>query len=123
MVAVAQVEPTAGSPTAVVGTFLVTAAVYALTLHVAARYVLGDVDAKRAVPLGLVLAALAFAGQRNAPAVVLGASLLVDYVGVKVLYDRSHRLTALIVVVHVTVAIILGLVLSYLVVLLSTAPA
>ncbi len=122
MVAVAQVEPAAGSPTAVAGTFLLTAAVYALTLHIAARYVLGDVDAKRAVPLGFVLAALAFAGQRNAPAIVLGASLLVDYVGIKVLYDRSHRLTALIVVVHVTVAIILGLVLSYLVVLLSTAP-
>ncbi len=122
MAAVAQIDPAGGSPTAFVGTFLVTAVVYALTLHVAARYVLGDVDAKRAVPAGVVLAAVAFAGQRNQPAVVLGASLLVDYVAIKLLYDRSHKLTALITAAHATVTIILGVTLLNLVALLSTAP-
>jgi len=123
MVAVfAQIDPASGSATAIAGTFLLTAAGYALTAHVAARNVLGDVSAKRAVPIGVILATVAFAGQRNQPAVVLGASILVDYVAIKTLYDTSYKLTALITVVHYTVFVLLGITLLYLFALLSTAP-
>jgi hypothetical protein len=122
MMAVGQIDPVAGSPTAVVGTFLLTAAVYALTLHVAARYVLGDISAKLSVPVGVVLAAVAFAGQRNHPAVVLVASVAVDLVAIRLLYETSYGLTALITLVHYTVVVLLGVTLYNLVALLSTAP-
>jgi hypothetical protein len=115
-------DPTAGSPTAVVGTFLVTAAFYALTAHVAARYVLGDVPVARAGAVGVVLAVVSFLLQRRSAAVVIAVTVPVDFFLIRTLYRTDNRTTALITVVHYTVFVLLGLVVVNLVVLLGTAP-
>ena len=122
MVTAAQLDPVAGSPTAVVGTFLLTAGAYALTAHIAARYVLGDVSPKLAVPVGLVLATVAFLLQQWGPAIVIPVSVAVDYAAIRTLYRTGYKLTALITIVHYTVFVLLGVTLFNLVSLLATAP-
>jgi len=121
-VVLAQLDPTRGGPVALLGTFLLTAGAYALTAHIAARYVLGDVSPKLAVPIGVALALVAFLLQRRVPAVVLPLSVAVDFVLIRSLYRTGYKLTALITVVHYTVFVLLGVTLFNLVTLLGTAP-
>jgi len=118
----AQLDPAAGGPIAFLGTFLVAAAFYAITLHVAARYVLGDVPIERALLVGPVLAVAAILLQRYGPAVVIAATLALDAFAISAVYRLSWRSTTLVAVVHYTVAVIAGITVFNLVALLSTAP-
>ena len=118
----AQLDPATGPPLAVLGTFLVAAGFYALTAHLAARYVLGTVPVRPALGVGVVLAAVALALRSFGPAPVIAASLAADVAAIKGLYRLAWRQTALVAVVHYTVSAILGITLFNLVRLLATAP-
>jgi hypothetical protein len=120
--AIAQLEPATGPPLAVLGTFLLAASFYALTAHIAARYVLGEVSGRPAIGVGAVLAVVALLLQSFGPAPVIAASLTADVVAIKTLYRLGWRSTTLVALVHYTVSAILGITLFNLVRLLATAP-
>ena len=115
-------DPAAGSPLAYAGTFLLAAAFYATTAHLAARYVLGDVPLVRAAVVGAVLAAVSVALQRFGPLVVIGVTIVVDFVTIRTTYRLAHRTAALVTLVHYTVSVILGITVYNLISLLATAP-
>ena len=120
--AVAQLDPATGPPLAVAGTFLLAAAFYALTAHLAARYVLGTVPVLPAVGVGVALAAVALALRPVGPAPVIAVSLAVDAVAIKLLYGLAWRRTAMVALAHYGLAAILGITLFNLARLLATAP-
>lgn len=117
-----QIDPATGPPQAVVGTFLVATGFYALTAHLAARYVLGDVPILPAVGVGVVLAVVALLLRSVGPAPVIAVSLAADVVAIKQFYRLDWRPTALVALAHYTVSAILGITLFNLVRLLATAP-
>jgi hypothetical protein len=119
----AQLDPAAGGPLAFLGTFVLAAIFYALTLHVAARYVLGDAPVKRALLVGPVLAVAAILLQRYGPAVVIASTLALDAFAISAVYRLSWKSTAFVAVIHYTVAVIVGITIFNLIALLSTAPA
>lgn len=117
-----QLDPSRGGPIAFFGTFVVLFVLYGLTLHVAARYVLGDVPVKRAFAVGAILAAVSLLLQRYEPAVAIAATFAVDAFAISAVYRLSWRSTALVAVAHYTVTVIAGITLVNLLALLSTAP-
>lgn len=120
--AIAQLDPATGPPQAVAGTFLLAALFYALTAHLAARYVLGSVPLLPATGVGLVLAAVALLLRSFGPAPVIAASLAVDVVAIRGFYGLSWRETGLVTLAHYALSAILGITLFNLVRLLATAP-
>lgn len=111
-----------GGALAIVGTFLLTVGFYALTAHIAARYVLGDVPMKRAVVVGVVPAIVTFVLQQYGPAVVLPVAALSDFLAIHTVYRLKYKTAGIVAVVHYTVSVLLGLTLYNLVRLLATAP-
>lgn len=116
----------AASAAAVAGTFASFALFLSFTAFIAARNVLGDDSSlRKSLVVGSIPAAIAvvfttyelnsFAGVALAVAVVA--------VTVKLLYGRSNRLTAYVVLVHFVVTVILGAVLFAALMLLASAPA
>lgn len=118
-----QIDPAARGPIAFLGTFLVAAVFYSLTLHIAARYVLGDVPIKRAFVVGVVLAGAAMLLQQYGPAIVIVTTLGLDAFAISAVYRLSWKSTAFVAVIHYTVAVIAGITVFNLVALLSTVPA
>jgi len=119
---IAQLAPATGSPSAYVGTFVVTALFYSLTAHIAARYVLGSVPAVRALAVGAVLAGVSLLLQQYGPAVVIAATVAVDYFVIQTVYRLNYRITAVVALVHYTVSVILGITLFNLYRIALTAP-
>jgi len=122
MDALAQLDPSAGSPVAVLGTFLAAVAFYSLTAHIAARYVLGDVRARRALLVGTVPAVLSVLLQRYGPAVTIATTLLADFFAIRGAYRLGNRVAGMVALAHYTVTVILGITLYNLIALLGTAP-
>ena len=116
-----QVSPTAGGPLAYAGTFLLTAAVYSLTAHIAARNVLGDVPIKRALLVGPAPAAVALLLQQYGALAFLLA-IAVDFVLIRYVYRLKARTTALVTLVHVVVSVLLLMVVLSAYRLVGTAP-
>ena len=116
---------TAGSAVAVAGTFASLALFLALTAHIAARNVLGDVPVKYAFVVGPVPAAVAVVFTAFGLNSYLGilVAVVLDGVAVKYLYGRSTRLTAYITFIHAVVSIILGTVLFGVLALWGSAPS
>lgn len=102
--------------------FLVIGLGFCLTLHIAARYVLGNVPIRRAlaglIPAAVVLS-LTLVGQ-PVPAAVL--AIAADVIGIKTIYALSYRLAGLVALVHFTVSFLLGFAVQNLFALLGTAP-
>ncbi|MDL5363515.1 hypothetical protein [Halalkalicoccus sp. NIPERK01] len=102
--------------------FLVIGLGFCLTLHIAARYVLGDVPIRNAlagfVPAAIVVA-LTLAGQ---PVPAAALALAAEVIVVQSVYDVSYRRSGFITVVHFTVSFLLGFALQNLLALLGTAP-
>lgn len=102
---VAQVSSVTGNPLAYLGTFLLAAVVYSLTVHIAARYVLGNVPIHRALLVGPVVAAVALAfGNYGAFAVFL--AIAVDFVAIRYVYQLESRMTAFVTFIHIIVSIL-----------------
>ncbi|MFC4988998.1 MULTISPECIES: DUF7473 family protein [Saliphagus] len=119
---VAQIDPAAGGPIAYLGTVLLATLFYGVTLHIAARYVLGDVPVRRAFTVAPLLGVFSLALQRAGPAITAAVTVAVAYVAIHVVYDLSHRLTALVAVIYYTVAFLVGLVVVNVLTLLGGAP-
>jgi hypothetical protein len=117
-----QVTPTAGSPVALLGTLVLTALFFGVTAHIAARYVLGDVPPGRALIVGVVPAVSVTALIRFPPWIIILVAVVGDFLVVRAAYRLRHRTTALIVVVHFTVSMLLSLVVGGITLLLGTAP-
>lgn len=111
-----------GGVIAIVGTFLLTVFFYAVTAHIAARYVLGDVPVSRALAVGVVPAVVSFLLQQYGPAVSILVAAGADLVAIQAIYRLKYRTAAIVALVHYTVAAILGITIFNLVRLLSTAP-
>ena len=120
--AVAQLDPAAGGPIAYLGTFLLATLFYAVTLHIAARYVLGDVRLRRAFTVAPLLGVFSLALQRAGPAITAAVTIAVAYTAIHVVYDLSHKLTVLVAVIYYTVALLVGITIYNLVVLIGGAP-
>ena len=117
------IDPAGGGLLAYLGTFLLATAFYGITLHIAARYVLGDVPVKRAFTVAPLLAIVSLLLQQWGPLVVVPFTLAVAYTAIFVVYEQGHKLTLLISVIYYTVAVILGVLIANLVTLFGTAPA
>lgn len=102
---VAQVSPVTSSPLAYLGTFLLAAVVYSLTVHIAARYVLGDVPIHRALLVGPVVAVVVLVlGNYGALAVFL--AIAVDFIAIRYVYQLTSRMAAFVTFIHIIVSIL-----------------
>lgn len=102
--------------------FLVVGLGFCLTLHIAARYVLGDVPAKKALA-GFVPAVIVFSltlTGRPIPAAAL--ALVADVIVIQSVYSIPYRRAGLVTIVHFTVSFLLSFALQNLIALLETAP-
>ncbi|MFC7239573.1 hypothetical protein ACFQS4_15505 [Saliphagus sp. GCM10025317] len=117
------IDPAGGGPLAYLGTFLLATVFYGVTLHIAARYVLGTVPVKRAFTIGPVLALVSVVLQRWGPLVVVPFMVAVAYTAILIVYDLDYKLAALVAVAYYTVAVIVGFTILNLWLLLGTAPA
>ena len=115
-------DPSPGTPLAFLVTFLVLSVLYAVTAHLAARNVLGDVPVKRAALVGPVPAAIVLLLQQYHLLVVLALALIGDGLAIRTVYRINHRTAALVTVIHFTITVLLGLLLFSLFSLLATAP-
>lgn len=119
--ALAQVTPTAGGPLAYLGTFVLAAAIYSLTAHIAARNVLGDVPAKRALLVGPVPAAASILLQQYG-LLAFVVALALDFVMIRYVYRLRFRTTGLVTFIHLVVSILLLVVVLSAYRLAGTAP-
>lgn len=119
------VAQTGVSPLAVAGTFGLLALFLSLTAFLAARNVLGDVSAVKALGVGPFPAAVAVAagalGLPSGPAIAVAVFL--DAVAIHYFYGDSASLTTYITFIHIVVTILLGTVVFGLLILLGTIPA
>jgi hypothetical protein len=111
-----------GAVATLAATFLVVALGFCLTLHVAARYVLGDVAIRTAL-VGTVPATVVFSltlvGQ---PIPAAAFAIVADVLVIRTAYDTSYRWAGLVTLVHFTVSFLVGFTLRNLLLLLGTAP-
>jgi hypothetical protein len=109
------------APLAVGTTLALSAAFFAVTAHVAASYLLDDPPAGAALVVGAALAAAAVGARLAAlpTAATVALMLVIDAFAFAAVYDRDLRGTALLVVGHVVVSVVLGFALRNLAVLLS----
>lgn len=105
-------DPAAGTPLQYVGTFLVATLFYAITGHVAARYVLGGTPFKLALGVGLAPALASILLQQYGFLVVAPAALALDFVAFHVLYRVKYRTAAICAIMHFTISVIVGVALS-----------
>ena len=116
-----QTAPTTGGLLAYLGTFVLAAAVYSLTAHIAARNVLGDVPPKRALLVGPVPAAISLLLQQYGPLAFLLA-IATEFVLIRYVYRLKIRTTALVTFVHLVVSILVLFVVLSAYRLAGTAP-
>jgi hypothetical protein len=107
---------------ALVGTFLLAALFYAVTAHIAARYVLGDVPIPRAFAVGVVPAIISFALQAYGPGVVILVSATADFFAIRGVYRLKYKTAVLVTLAHYTVSALVGITVFNLWRLLRTAP-
>ena len=98
-----------GGLTAVVGTLLLAAAFYTVTVHVAARFVLGKTPLVRAVVVGVVLAVVQFLLQQYGPAVTIAVTAVADLLAIRMVYRLKFRSAAVVAAAHYAIAVVAGL--------------
>lgn len=114
----AQADLTGGGPLAIVVTFLLASLFYAVTLHLAATFYLGDVPSQRAAAVGPVLAAVSLLLQRYGAersafvAVTVLATLIADLLAVRLVYRLELRGAVPLVLLHFGFAALLGVALG-----------
>ena len=124
MVVPMQADPTGGGILAFVVTFLVAWLFYAVTLHLAATFFIGDVPSQRAAYAGAVpalvsillgrwgLEAIGFVSPSVGVAVVIVVTLVADAIAVSTVYRVSWTPTAALVALHFAFAAVLGFALN-----------
>lgn len=117
-----QATPQPGTPLQFLGTFVVTALFFSLTAHLAARYVLGDVPASRALAVGTTLAVVSVALVRFPPVVIILLAFVTDLLAFHLAYRLAYRTAALVTVAHYTVTLLVVFVVTQGLRIISTAP-
>ena len=124
MVVPMQADPTGGGILAFVVTFLVAWLFYAVTLHLAATFFIGDVPSQRAAYAGAVpalvsillgrwgLEAIGFVSPSVGVAVVIVVTLVADAIAISTVYRVSWTPTAALVALHFAFAAVLGFALN-----------
>jgi len=119
-----QADATGGGIVAVLVTFLLTAVFYAVTLHLAATFFIGDVPSQRAAYVGPVPAAVSillgrygvesigFVSASLGIVIVLLATLVADAIAISVSYRISWRPAAVLTGLHLAFAAVLGFALN-----------
>jgi len=119
-----QTDVTGGGIFALVVTFLLTAVFYAVTLHLAATFFIGDVPSQRAAYVGPVPAAVSillgrygvesigFVSPGLGIVIVLLATLVADAIAISVSYRISWRPAAVLTALHLAFAAVLGFALN-----------
>jgi len=112
------------SPLSVLGTVGLLGLFLALTAHLAARNVLGDVSPSKALGVGLGPAVVSLLTQLLSIPGGIGVLVAfgVDGLAIHLLYDQPRRTTVYILVIHTIVTVILGSVLIGGLVLVSSIP-
>ena len=117
-------DPTGGGPLAVVVTLLIAWVFYAVTLHLAATFFIGDVPSQRAATAGAApavvsillgrwgLEGVAFVSPSLGVAVALLATLVADAIAISAVYRISWRPTAALTLLHLAFAAVLGIALN-----------
>jgi hypothetical protein len=115
---VAQVDITGGGPLALVVTFLVTTLFYAVTLHLAATFFIGDVPSQRAAYAAPVPAAVSILLQQYGlqssllVGVAILATLISDLLAVSFVYRLKFKSAIPLVLLHFAFAAVLGIALA-----------
>ncbi|MFT4889840.1 MAG: hypothetical protein ACI9YT_000751 [Halobacteriales archaeon] len=112
MLVLAATDLTGGGPLAIVVTFLLTALFYAVTLHLAAVFFLGEVPSQRAVAVSPVPALVTILLTRYGAEVVVPVTLLGDLIAISVVYRVRWRTAAILTLLHFAFAAILGVALG-----------
>lgn len=100
---------TGGGPLALVVTFILATLFYAVTLHLAAVFFLGDVPSQRAATVAPVPALTSILLQQYGPAVVIPVTLLGDFIAIRFVYELEGRATVALTVLHFAFASIMGI--------------
>lgn len=114
LAAVLQAGPdlTGRGPLAVVVTFLLAALFYAVTLHLAATFFVGDVPTQLAATVAPVPALISLLLQQWGPAVVIPVTLLGDGLAIAHVYELDWRPATALTLLHFAFATVLGLALA-----------
>jgi len=119
-----QTDITGGGLFALVVTLVLTSLFYAVTLHLAATFFIGDVPSQRAAYVGPVPAVVSillgrygverigFVSPGLGVVIVLLATLVADAIAISVSYRTSWRPTAILTVLHLAFAAVLGFALN-----------
>ena len=119
-----QTDITGGGLFALLVTLVLTSLFYAVTLHLAATFFIGDVPSQRAAYVGPVPAVVSillgrygvesvgFVSPGLGIVIVLLATLVADAIAISVSYRISWRPTALLTVLHLAFAAVLGFALN-----------
>jgi len=119
-----QADATGGGIFALLVTFLLTAVFYAVTLHLAATFFIGDVPSQRAAYVGPVPAAVSillgrygverigFVSPSLGIAIVLLATLVADGIAISVSYRITWKPAAVLTGLHLAFAAVLGFALN-----------
>ena len=102
-------DVTGGGPLALVVTFLLAALFYAVTLHLAATFFLGEEPTQRAATVAPVPAAVSLLLQQWIPAVVIPVTLLGDGLAIAYVYDLEWKPAAALTLLHFAFATVLGI--------------
>jgi hypothetical protein len=89
-------------------TFLLAWVFYAVTLHLATLYVLGDVPHQRAALAAPIPALVSILLQQYGPAIVIPVSFFSDALAIYFVYKLRARLTFILTLAHFAIAAIIG---------------
>jgi uncharacterized membrane protein len=115
---VLQVDVTGGGPLALLVTFLVTTLFYAVTLHLAATFFIGDVPSQKAATVAPAPAAVSILLQQYGlrSSLLVGVAILgtltADLLAVSVVYRLKFRSAVPLVLLHFAFAAALGIALG-----------
>jgi hypothetical protein len=106
------VDLTGGGPLALVVTFVLATLFYAVTLHLAATFFLGDVPTQKAATVAPVLALTSILLQQWGAAVVVPVTLLGDFVAIRFVYGLKGVESVVLTLLHFAFAAVLGVALG-----------
>ncbi len=101
------VNPTGGGPLALLVTFLLASVFYAVTLHLAATFFLGDVPSQRAAYVAPVPALTSILLQQWGALVVIPVTLLGDLVAIRFSYKLGFGASVALTLLHFAFSVLL----------------
>jgi len=106
------VSPLGGSPVAILVTLLIATVFYAVTLHLAAVFFLGDVPSQRAAYVAPIPAVTTLLVSSWHPLVILAMALLGDFIGIRLSYKLDFVPAGVLTALHFAFATVLAFALN-----------